>query len=85
MGIAPSLDAHAFVLDGGVVTQLSAIPGGITSAGFAINNLGDVAGRGRFVDPFTGETVWRGFACINGTMIRLDPLPGFSHSAALAI
>ena len=62
MGVAPSLDACAFILDGDVVTQLSPIQGGITSAGFAINNLGDVAGRGRFVDRFTRERVWRGFS-----------------------
>ena len=78
-------DARAFIWEEGVVVELPPIPGGFTSDGKAINNLGDVAGRGRFVDPGTGDTVWRPFAWINGEITELGTLPGYRNSIATGI
>ncbi len=78
-------DARAFIWEDGVVVELPPIPGGFTTEGEAINNLRDVAGRGRFVDPGTGDTVWRAFAWINGEITVLGTLPGFRNSFATGI
>lgn len=83
MGTATHLDSRAFVWNDGEVTELPAIPGGFTSAGSALNDLGDVVGIGRVRDPDSkfGEA-WRGFAWINGQMIALEPPSDYSESYA---
>ncbi|MEE8156215.1 MAG: hypothetical protein V3T53_14775 [Phycisphaerales bacterium] len=85
MGSSPLTDARAFIWDEGKVTQLPEIPGGITSEGWTINNLEDVAGRGRIVDPRSGDTVKRAFAWIDGQMFLLGTLPGYPNSTATDI
>ncbi len=85
MGTSVLSDARAFIWEEGVVVELPPIPGGFTSDGRAINNLRDVAGRGRFVDPGTGDTVWRAFAWIDGEITVLGTLPGFRNSFATGI
>ncbi len=85
MGSSPLTDARAFIWDNGKVTELPPIPGGFTSEGWAINNLQDVAGRGRVVDPRSGDIVKRAFAWIDGQMILLGTLPGFPNSTATGL
>ena len=85
MGSSPQIDVRAFIWDDGKVTELPPIPGGFTSEGWTINNLQDVAGRGRFFDPDLNATVWRAFAFIDGEAINLGTLPGIEKSFATGI
>ncbi|MCH8153147.1 MAG: hypothetical protein IH830_12350 [Planctomycetes bacterium] len=82
MGESSIFDGNAYIWDQRDVITLPPIPDGFTSSGWAINNLQDVAGRGRMVDPRTGETVKRAFARIDSKMILLGTLPGFPDSTA---
>ncbi len=85
MGISSPTDARAFIWENGKVTELPPVPGGFTSQGWTINNRQDVAGRGRIVDPRSGNTVNRAFAWIDGQMFLLGTLPGFPNSLATGI
>ncbi len=81
VGDADNTDAHAFILNGSRVTILPVIEGGFTSEGRAINSSGNIAGYGRRQGP-TGNTIFGAFVWINGQMITLGVLPGFTHSNA---
>ena len=85
MGSSPLTDARAFIWDEGKITELPPIPGGFTGEGWTINNLQDVAGRGRVIDPRSGDTVKRAFAWIDGQMFVLGTLQGFPNSTATGI
>ncbi len=85
MGTSPLTDARAFIWQSGEVVELPPIPRGFTSEGCSINDLQDVAGGGRMVDPDTGDIVRRAFARIDGGMMLLGTLPGFPHSGAVGI
>jgi probable HAF family extracellular repeat protein len=80
-----SSDARAFILRGESLIELPPVPGGDTSIAQVLNNRGDAAGRGRYTDPDSGETFPRAFAWVDGAMVRIDPLPGLSRSAARGI
>ena len=81
MGNARHMDSRAYIWQNGAVIELPPIPDGFTSDGIAINDQGDVVGRGQYGDPDKGPTPWRAFAWVNGQIIRLDPLPGFNESS----
>ena len=85
MGQSLIFDGNAYIWDQRDVMMLPPIPGGFLSQGWSINNLQDVAGRGRMVDRQTGNTVWRAFAWINDNMVSIGPLPGFSQSTAFEL
>ena len=75
-------DEHvAFIWDNGSVLELPAIPGGITSRGHAINNRGQVVGRGRLRDK-DGRLVWHAFFWDGATMRDLGTLPEYPDSSA---
>ncbi|MCH7849987.1 MAG: hypothetical protein IIB53_16695, partial [Planctomycetes bacterium] len=75
MGSSIFSDAHAFIWDNGKVTDLGVIPGGFTAEGMAINNLGDVAVRGRMFND-QNEVIVRSFLWRDGEWIDLGVLPG---------
>ena len=82
---SPAFDGNAYIWHEGAVTILPAIPDGFTSEGLAINKRGDAAGRGRLIDPDTGEEAWHGFAYIDGAMHRIEPLVGWDDMLGQAI
>ena len=75
-------DARTFILDNEELTVLPPIPGGFTSEGRAINDRGDLAGRGRINTGSVPAQAWRAFAWLDGTMLNLGTLPGFNDSIA---
>jgi probable HAF family extracellular repeat protein len=82
MGLGFHIDSHAFIWDNGNVTDLGVIPGGFTAQGMAINNLGDVAVRGRMFND-QNEVIVRSFLWREGQWIDLGVLPGFEETLAL--
>ncbi|MHC4211355.1 MAG: hypothetical protein ACYSWT_16765 [Planctomycetota bacterium] len=83
MGSSLFADARAYVLLDGQVTELPPVPGGFTSQGRAVNNLGQVAVQGlREADdepfPVLRSCLWDGQA-----MIDLGALPGTIFVSAL--
>jgi probable HAF family extracellular repeat protein len=74
-------DARAFILSGDDLTVLPPIPGGLTSAAFAINGLGQVAGWGVVpCDPperFCGRV--NGFLWDGTQMVLLGTLPSYPN------
>ena len=75
MGLGFHIDSHAFIWDNGKVTDLGVIPGGFTAQGMAINNLGEVAVRGRMLNG-NDEVIVRSFLWRDGEWIDLGGLPG---------
>ena len=63
MGISNTIDAHAFLWEEGVVTDLGVVPGGYTGQARAINNFGRIAigGHVQQVDSVVGRSfLWDG-------------------------
>jgi uncharacterized membrane protein len=85
MGTAVNQDGNAFIWDGGLVTVLPQIPGGVVSSGNAINNRGDVAVYGKRINEQTGESETHGYAWIRETMIELLPIGQALWSSAVDI
>ena len=80
MGISNTIDAHAFLWEEGVVTDLGVVPGGYTGQARAINNFGRIAigGHVQQVDSVVGRSfLWDG-----GQLTNMGVLPGFDHSVA---
>jgi probable HAF family extracellular repeat protein len=77
---------HAFLhTRDGVVIDLGPIPGGTSSVGLGVNEIGEVCGYGVLPLPDgKGETA-HAFYWSNGTMIDLGVLPGQVISRALSI
>lgn len=84
-GTADFRDATGFIWHDGSIVSLPAIAGGITSEIRGINSAGDVAGFGWTADPTIGTGYRHAFACIDGQMTQIDPLPGFQNSIASGI
>ena len=83
MGTGPSIDAHAFLWEDGVVTDLGVVPGAITSQARAINNNGHIAIGASFIE---GENiVSRSFLWDGEQLVPLGLLPGFDRCAAFDI
>lgn len=75
MGTSVSIDAHGYVWEDGIVTDLGIVPGGSTGQVTAINNLGHVIIVGRVQG--TAGTVSRSFLWNDGEFTDLGVLPGF--------
>ncbi len=73
-------DAHAFLWESGIVTDLGPIPGGFTSEGSAINDIRQIVGRGK-IDT-DGQTLIRAFLWEDDQFLDLGTLPGFDRCAA---
>ena len=84
MGLSPSIDAHAFLWEDGVMVDLGVIPGGFTGTGSAINNFGQVVVNGNL--PFKGfGQLIRAFLWTNSEFTDLGTLPGLERCSALDI
>ena len=85
MGQAPSVDSRAFIWEDGKVIELPPIPGGFSSEGRALNDQGEVVGRGRM--PYKKWPGWvrHAFYWSDGVALDLGTLPGCAESLALDI
>ncbi|MCH9023015.1 MAG: hypothetical protein IID32_09660 [Planctomycetes bacterium] len=75
-------NSQAFLWDNGQVIELPVIPGGTTSQGLAINNLGHIAGSGQVTVEGSTFGVTHAFYWDSQTMVDLGTLPGFEKSLA---
>ena len=78
MGTHIGIDAHAFVWQDGIVTDLGVIPGGFSGGVNAINNHGHLVIGGAIKGK--EGTLNRSFLWINGELTDLGVLPGFYHT-----
>lgn len=69
-------DSTAFIWREGLVQQLGPIPGGFTSEGYAINNRGEVAGRGKVYTEGPRGSAYHGFLYCDGEMIDIGLVQG---------
>ena len=76
---------QAFVWDNGQVIELPLIPGGSTSKGRGINNLGQVVGIGKVSPAGATPVIEHAFFWDGLTTIDLGTLPGFEKSWATDI
>jgi probable HAF family extracellular repeat protein len=74
-------DTHAFLYQGGVMTDLGALPGGTTSYAAGVNDSGRVVGR----STSAGTGLYHAFLYENGVMSDLGLLPGGDTSQATGI
>jgi len=85
MGTSPVTDFRAFILALGAPPFVPPLPpGSVTSESRAINALGVLAGRARYIDfddrPFFRAVVWR-----NSSFEVLPPFDGFRNSDASGV
>ena len=80
MGTSVSIDAHAYVWEDGIVTDLGTVPGGFTGFATAINNLGQIVIGGNSDNG--GTVIGRSFLWHDGVFTDLGVLPGFDHTVA---
>jgi uncharacterized repeat protein (TIGR01451 family) len=78
--IAGGFNAHAYILDKGVLTDLGTLPGDAISTGYDINNKGQVAGVSISPSGQRRAVLWS-----NGSIVDLGGLPGYPQSYATGI
>lgn len=78
--IAGGFNAHAYILDKGVLTDLGTLPGGSSSTGYDINNKGQVVGVSTTSTGQSRAVLWS-----NGSIVDLGTLPGYPQSYANGI
>lgn len=77
-------ETTGFLWDNGTVIDIGPIEGGYTSEPEAMNDRGDIVGRGKVPNP-TGSFEWIAFLWTDGQMINLGTLPGREVSIALGV
>ena len=81
MGIAPQIDAQAYIWEDGVVTTVPPIPNGFTSSAKAINAHRQLAVGGKFNDDHPKGFISGGFLWEDGRWTDLGMLPGYDSMA----
>ncbi len=72
---------EGFVWEDGQATLLGPIPGGVSSAGIAINALGQVSGAG-LIESKDSPTIVTGFVWDDGVFSLIDPIIGYDTSSS---
>ena len=83
MGSSSVMNSHAFLWEGGVVTDLGPIPGGLTSNGISVNNSTVIVGAGTVPAEGYPFGLTRAFLWQDGAMVDLGAPTGYLRSAAL--
>jgi probable HAF family extracellular repeat protein len=79
---------HAFLYSGGTMADLGTLagPGAVAmSAGFGINNLGQVTGASETEGVFSPTSQTHAFLYGGGSLTDLGALPGQTYSVGVAI